>query len=345
MNPSFPEKEVQRLKLHRLAELDARSENPEQISDDVFELLLYPRDHPYGRPYLGTSSSVRSFTREDVVGFYRKNLRPGNAELVVVGDGHPDEIVPALEARFGAWPAGVIPLRPPVPQPVQAHDRPLCFIDRPGSAQSVVTIGWVGSTGQSEDYEALHLLSAILGGASSGRINWNLRDAKGYTYGFSSTFPPRRGPAPFILTGPVQTSATKEALVELFQELANLTGPKTITGEEITAMETSTVPWAFSRFETTGGVADRMAYLITTGLDADYYVTHIGKIGLIKKADVDRVAREYLKPELMTILVVGDRARIEAPLRSLPFVKTIRLIDVDGTPVPDRPARTPARAE
>jgi zinc protease len=338
LNPSFPDNEVRRLKLHRLAELEARSKNPEQIADDVFELLLYPRDHPYGRPYLGTRNSVQSITRDDVVDFYRKNLLPGNAELVVVGDVRPDEIVAALQARFEAWQPGAIPSPPPLPRPVPSPDQPLYLIDRPGSAQSIVTIGRVGSTRKSDHYEALDRLSTVLGGASSGRINWNLRDAKGYTYGFSSMFPPRRGPAPFLLTGPVQTSATKDALAELIKEMTNLTGPKTITEGEITAMETSTIPWAFSRFETTGGVADRIAYLVAAGLDDDYYATHLGKTDLVTKAEVDRVAREYLKPELMTILVVGDRARIEGPLKSLPFVKTICLLDVDGKPLQARTA-------
>jgi zinc protease len=173
-----------------------------------------------------------------------------------------------------------------------------------------------------------------LGGSSSGRINWNLRDKKGFTYGLSSEFPFRLGPSPFSLTGPVQTSATKESLVELMKEMVDLTGIKAITEEEIERMEANKVPQTFSIFETTNGIAGQIFNLIAQNRDDNQYGSRVGEARPVTADDAVRVAKQYFKPELMTILVVGDRTKIEGPLKSLPFVKNICLLDADGEAIP-----------
>ena len=183
MNPSFPEKELDRLKLQRLSQLKARADDAEQTAAAVFPRLIYGPDHPYGRPDLGTPASVRSITRDDVVAFYKRIMVPGNAALVVVGDVQPDTIAAALEARLASW-AGPGPASPPshrCRRPRQAGT--LYLIDKPAAAQSVLTVGRIGAARKSPDFSALMVMNAILGGQFASRINSNLREDKGYSYG------------------------------------------------------------------------------------------------------------------------------------------------------------------
>ena len=184
LNPSFPEKELNRLKLQRLAQLKARADDAEQTAAAVFPRLIYGLDHPYGRPDLGTPDSVQSITRDDAVAFYKRIMVPGNAALVVVGDVQPDAITAALEARLRTWPPGPVPQPPSVcTAGVPAASRTLYLIDKPAAAQSVLTVGKIGAARKSPDFFALTVMNAILGGQFVSRINMNLREDKGYSYG------------------------------------------------------------------------------------------------------------------------------------------------------------------
>ena len=182
LNPHFADQDLQRLKPERLATLERSEDNAETIASDVFPRLLYPPEHPYRRPSLGTAESIKSIARDDVVVFYRQKFVPGNAELVVVGDVTPETIVSALEARLGSWQAGTIPAHPRVNTPEPAPNRPLYLIDVPGTTQSVITVGRLGPRGDSELYNTVSMIVSLC----SGRINSNLRQEKGFTYAFTS---------------------------------------------------------------------------------------------------------------------------------------------------------------
>ena len=202
LNPSFPEKELDRLKLQRLAQLKARADDAEQTAAAVFPRLIYGPDHPYGRPDLGTPASVQSITRDDAVAFYKRIMVPGNAALVIVGDVQPDAITAALEARLGAWPPGPVPPPPPLlPAPAAAGVGNVYLIDKPAAAQSVLTVGKIGAARKSPDFFSLTVMNAILGGQFASRINLNLREDKGYSYGAESSFSFLRGPGPFEAGG------------------------------------------------------------------------------------------------------------------------------------------------
>jgi zinc protease len=341
LNPSFPDEEVRRHQIDRLGLLQARADHPHQIADDVFPRLLYPSDHPYARPRLGTLESVQSIARDDVVAFYRTHFVPGNSALVVVGDVRLDVIASALEARFARWMPGPIPPAPSFPPiPAPAVRPTIDLIDTPGSAQSVLAIGRTGTTVHAPDRYALSLLRDKLGG----RINSKLRDEKGYSYGFSTQLELRKDAGPLVATGSVETAATKEALADVLNEVTGLAGERPVTEEEITEIQDGLIPPWFDRFETIAGVAAGVSYLVSEELPDDYYATEQSRMGAVTKADFDRVAKEYLIPERMTILVVGDRSRIEASLRALPSVKSIRLLDTAGRPLADAPAPKPAAA-
>ncbi len=183
--------------------------------------MIYGPDHPYGRPDLGTAASVKSITRDDVVAFCKQIMVPANAALVVVGDVEPDSITAAIESRLGAWPAGPAPRSRPrsiaaVPKIARGT---IYLVDKPAAAQTVLTVGRIGAARKSPDVFALSLMNAVLGGQFISRINMNLREDKGYSYGVESSFSFLRGPGPFETVATVQTAVTKESLVEVFKEL------------------------------------------------------------------------------------------------------------------------------
>ncbi|MFI5459509.1 MAG: M16 family metallopeptidase [Isosphaerales bacterium] len=345
LNPVFPDKELNRLKLQRLAQLKARADDAEQTASAVFPRLIYGVKHPYGRPDLGTPGSVRSITRDDAVAFTKRIMVPGNAVLVVVGDVRTDAISASLETRFRTWAPG------PVPQPpslaitqVPLERRTVYMIDKPAAAQSVLTIGKIGASRRSPDFFALTLMNAILGGQFVSRINMNLREDKGYSYGAESSFSFLRGPGPFEAGGTVQTAVTKESLVELLKELTDITGRRPVTEAELAFAKQRMIQGFPSRFETTFGVAGQVAVLVADELPDDEFNHYQSRIEAVAKADVDRVARAYITPEKMAILVVGDRAQIERPLESLSFVKTIQRLDPEGNSVTAPAAAKPAAA-
>jgi zinc protease len=196
-------------------------------------------------------------------------------------------------------------------------------------------VGEVGVKRLTEDYVPLTVMNAVLGGEFSSRINLNLREDKGYTYGAHSSFAFRLGPGPFYAGGSVQTNVTKEALVELIKELTDVTGPRTITEAELDFAKDRIVRGFPAQFETTGNVAGTLSELVMFDLPDDEFVTYPSRVSAVTRADVDRVARQYLHPDRLSILIVGDRAKVEGPLKTLPFVRVVNLLDTEGKPIPD----------
>jgi zinc protease len=330
-NPAFPEKELERLRRQRLSHLKARADDPEQTAAAVFPRLIYGLEYPYGRPDLGTPGSVKSITRDDVAAFMRRIMVPGNAALVIVGDVQPDAIAAALEARLAAWAPGPVPPPPslePIPAPPQG--RPVYLIDKAGAAQSILAIGRVGASRKSPDYHAMVVMNAILGGQFTSRINVNLRQEKGYSYGAESGFAFYRGPGPFVAGGPVESGVTKEALEELFKELAGIAGARPVTDDELAFAKERIILGFPGRFETTFGVAGQLAVLVADALPDDEFERYQPRVEALTKGDVDRVASRYITPDRMTVLIVGDRSKIDGPLKSLPWVKGIRPLDPEG---------------
>jgi zinc protease len=333
MKPSFPEKELSRLKLQRLAQLKARADDPEQTAAAVFPRLIYGTDHPYGRPDVGTAHSVESITREDAVAFYTRIMVPGNASLVVVGDVRPDTITAALETRLRKWVPGPVPAAPSI-SPPRAVPRPSVYlIDKPAAAQSVVTVGKIGAARKSPDYFALSVMNAILGGQFASRLNMNLREDKGYSYGAQSRFSFLKGPGPFEAGATVQTAVTKESLVEIEKELTDIAGRRPVTEAELSFAKQGLIQGFPNRFETTFGVAGQIANLVIDDLPDDEFTQYQARLEAVTNAEVNRVAREYITRPAMTILVVGDRSGVEGPLKSLPFVQSVKALDTEGNPI------------
>jgi len=340
LHPSFPEKELERLRVQRISALLRRADSPPAIAGQVFPRLLYGEAHPYGRT--DTPRSVKSLTREDVASLYRTLFVPNNSALIVVGDTTPDAILPVLESALKDWKPGS-PVARTVPQPPPSNPVTIYLVDKPGAVQSILAVGQVGVARNTPDYFPLTILNAILGGQFSSRINLNLREAKGYTYGARSSFRFQVGPGPFEASAPVKTEDTRPALIELVKELTDITGPRPATDAELAFAKDRVIKGFPARFETIGGgrggpgLAGTLAELVLYDLPADYFTTYRDKVESVTQADVHRVARKYLDPGRMTILIVGDRAKVEPTLKDLPFAKMVNLLDTEGNPAAASP--------
>src|SRR5262249_24866208 len=204
------------------------------------------------------------------------------------------------------------------------------LIHKPAAAQSGLPVARTGAARRSPDYFALTLMNAILGGQFVSRINMNLREDKGYSYGAESSFSFLRGPGPFETVATVQTAVTKESLVELFRELSEITEKRPITDAELAFAKQRMKQGFPHRFEHTCGVAGQLGVLIAEELPDDEFLRYQARVDAVTKADVHRVAREFVTPENMAMLVVGDRSSVEPALKSFPFVETIQQLDAEG---------------
>jgi predicted Zn-dependent peptidase len=332
-NPSFPDKEFTRLVTTRMGSFRQRRDNPEQIANVVYTSLVYGPNHPYGHPLTGNEDSLRAITNADVRKFYETYFRPNNSALVVVGDTTLAEIAPKIEAAFANWKQAHVPAVDVSAAPVQRERTQIYLVDRPGSAQSVIQVGQVGVPRSSLDYFPLLVMNTMLGGQFTSRINLNLREDKGYTYGARSSFEFRRGAGPFVANAPVFTDVTKQSVYELMKELRGIRGEIPVTPAELEYAKQALIRGFPRTFETPAQIADRLETLVTYDLPDTYFNSYIERVKAVTVDDVNRVARQYLNPDRMAIVIVGDRQRIEPGLRSLEDLGGhISYVDTEGKP-------------
>jgi predicted Zn-dependent peptidase len=330
MHPSFPQKEVERLKKQRLTELLQAKDRARDIADRVFTSVLYGSEHPYGHPPTGTEESTRAITRADAKGFYDSHYRPNNATLIVVGDLTVDDVERRARSLFGNWPRRAVP-DTRYPAATAASAVPTVFlVDKPGAPQSSIRIGNIGVPRSTTDYFALQVMNTILGGSFTSRLNQNLREKKGYTYGAASGFSMRRQAGPFTARAEVTGAKTDSALVEFLRELRAIRD--TVSDAELTRAKRYLQLGLPSDFETTTDIAFQLVPVVLYGLPADYYATYVQQIERITQSEVQRVARQYVDPSRMSIVIVGDRASIEGGIRAV-NVGTISVRDLSGAPL------------
>jgi zinc protease len=317
--PAFPTREIARVRNERLTSILEELDRPTVVAEQQFATRIYGPNHPYGWPTQGTAVTVPGINGSQIREFYRTYYRPNNAHLIVVGNVSAAEIMPMLERALGGWQQAPVPAvsEPAAPAP-QAGTR-VYLIDKPGAAQSEIRIGHLGVPRSSEDYFPLLVMNSILGGQFSSRINLNLREDKGYTYGARSSFSMRRQAGPFVASAGVQTPSTKESVVEFMKELEGIRGAIPITDEEVEFAKAGIVLAEPRRQETNEQVAGRVQELVLYDLPLDYFDTYTQRVQAVTRTDVERVAREYLNPEQFAIVVVGDRSTVEAGLRELPY--------------------------
>ncbi len=331
-NPSFPESELELQRKSRLASLLQRRDDANAIAGVVYASLLYGRNHPYGHPTVGDEGSVKAITNEDVRRFYQTYYRPNNAALIVAGDVKPATLLPKLERAFSSWKRGEVAAIQ-IETPPARERAGLYIVDRPGAAQSVLMIGQVGQPRSTPDYFPLLVLNTVLGGQFTSRVNMNLREEKGYTYGARTSFDYRRGAGPFAATAGVHTAVTRESVFEFLKELRGVRGERPVTTEELEFGRQAIIRGFPRTFETSEQIAGRLTDVVLYNLPDDYFNNYIARVRAVTLAEVERVANRYLDPSRMAILVVGDRKVIEPSLRSLADVgQTITFVDPEGRP-------------
>jgi zinc protease len=333
LNPAFAAADFERLKAQRLAAISREKSEPNAMAMRVMPRLVYGEGHAYATPFsgTGTEAAVSALSREDVVAFHQRWFRPNNATLVVAGDVTLEDLQPLVAKLFGAWPSGDVPGKSLAA--VKRPDQPRIFIvDKPGAVQSLITAAEVAPPKSSPDDLALETMNRILGGSFSSRINMNLREDKHWSYGARSSAQGARGQRPFYASAPVQTDKTAESLREVLSELRGIRGERPITEAELKkAKDIATLTLA-GRWETTGAVLASMTDLVRFGLDDSYWGRYPAAIAALQLEDVERVARDVVAPDAMTWVVVGDRAKIEAPIRAL-AIAPVEIVDADGNPV------------
>lgn len=314
LNPSFPTDELERLRKQRLTSLLQLRDRGPAIADRAYAAILYGNDHPYGRPLGGTEAATEAMTRADLENFYSSYYRPNNSTLVVVGDVTPADIEARIGRLFGAWQRGEVP-RTQYSKPSAASRTTVYLIDKPGAPQSSVRIGSIGVPRSTDDYFALEVMNTILGGSFTSRLNQNLRETKGYTYGAGSGFAMRREAGPFTAYAEVTGTKTDSALVEFMKELRAILD--TVPQSELEKAKKYLQLGLPADFETTRDISFRLAPVVTYGLPLDYYNTYVQNIEQVTQQDIQRVARKYIDPAQLAIIIVGDRTSVEPTLKAL----------------------------
>ena len=316
LRPNFTAQELDRLREERLTGLKQLRDNPPAIASVAFPLLVYGPSHRYGISANGTEETLRAFTPGDLRSFHTGHYRSDNAAMVVVGDVTPADVLPRLERAFGGWKAAdPAPTVASVPTARQLEKRQVFLVDKPGAAQSVIAIGWVGVPRSTPDYAALEVMNTILGGSFTSRLNQNLREQHGYAYGAGSAFDMRLSAGPFAARASVQTDKTAESVTEFFNELTGMREP--IPAEEVDKARNYVALSYPGQFETTSGIAGQIAELIVYGLADDTLARFVSRVMAVTPADVARVAKTYLQPERFAVVIVGDRQAVEAGIRAL----------------------------
>lgn len=316
LGPSFPENELERLRKERLTSLLQARDDPAEIVRIAFPRIVFGARHRYGIPALGTEVSLKAMRLDDLRAFYRSHYRPDNATLLIVGDVTAATALPQLEKAFGGWKAEGPPVtRTTLVDPPQPTRRQIYIIDKPGAAQSQIRIGWVGVPRTTKEYATLEVLNTILGGSFTSRLNQNLREKHGYSYGAASAFDMRRSAGPFFATAGVQTDKTADALREFFNELENIRKP--IPGEELEKAKNYVALSFPAEFETTGDLARKLEELVVYGLPDETFTSFVDQVTRVTAAVVQNGAARYIQPDKFAVVLVGDRKAIEPGVRAL----------------------------
>jgi zinc protease len=327
--PTFPEAELKRLREERLASLLETEDDPEQLVGVAFPRLIFGPKHRYGSPQIGTPESLGSITIADLKAFHASHYRPADAALIVAGDVTAATIVPMLERALAGWKGGPAPPPASIAGGVapQLKTRQVFLIDKPDAAQSQIRIGWIGVPRATPDYFPLRVLNTILGESFTSRLNTNLREVHGYTYGASSRFDMRLGAGAFFAAAGVQTDKTAESLKEFFIELTRI--HEAVPAEELEKAKNYLALQMPRSFETTRGTANALAQTYLYDLPADYYATFADRVRAVTAADVKRVADKYIQPDKFAVVIIGDRKAIE------PGIKTLNLGTLTVVPAAD----------
>jgi zinc protease len=331
VNPSFPPEALERLRAQRLVALTQARDQPGAIASRVFPRIVYGDAHPYGQNI--TEATLKAITRDDVVAFHRAYFRPGQALVTVVGDVNAADAKASIEKALAAWPRGGEKPAFQYPAVPASRASTIYLADKPGAAQSTFAIGTTGPPRSTPDYFALQVMNTMLGGMFQSRLNANIREEKGYSYGVGSSFAYGKGPGAFRAGGDIVSAKSDAALMEFMKELRGIRGERPITDEELSTAKDALTQRLPGTFASAQSINTAIVSLWTQGLPDDYYQQYAARIAAVRREDVVRVARQYVDVDHLVIVIVGDRSTIEGPLRAT-RVAPVVITDIEGNPVP-----------
>jgi zinc protease len=330
LNPAFPQKELDRLRKARLAQIKQEKTQPIGIALRVLPALMYGRDHAYSLPLTGsgTEESVARITRDSLVNYHQTWFKPNNATMIVVGDTTMEEIKPKLEKLFRRWQPGNVPIKNIGNVDLPDKDR-IYIIDRPDAVQSIIFAANVAPPAGQGNEIAIETMNEIIGGSFTSRINMNLREDKHWAYGARSVVVSTKGQRPYIAYAPVQTDKTMESMAEIKRELKEYLGENPATDEELEKVKNNNTLSLPGRWETASAVLRDIGEIVTYDLPDDYWDTYADNVRNLSLEQIAEAADDVIKPDNLLWVVVGDREKIEPRIRELELGEIIHL-DADG---------------
>jgi predicted Zn-dependent peptidase len=327
LHSTFPAEALERIRGRTLVQLQQQKDQPNAIASNVFAKVVYGDQHPYGR--VVTEATVNAVTRDDIVAFHDRYFQPGRAVITVTGDVTPAAAQAAVEKAFAAWPGGGARPAWDYPPPPPLRPTTIYLVDKPNAAQSVFAIGLPGPARDTPDYYAIQVMNNLLGGLFQSRLNHNIREVKGYSYGVGSGFGFGRGPGPFRAGGGIVTAKTDSALIEFMREFHGVEGEVPFTDDEISQGKESLIQSLPRRFSSVNGIGASVGLLFTQDLPQTYYQDLPAKINAVTREDLVRVATKYVDLAHLDIVIVGDRSAVEGPLKATGIAPVV-LLDRDG---------------
>lgn len=334
LNSTFPADALERRRGQMLVALTQAKDQPNTIASNVFSRVLYGEQHPYGR--VTTEETVKAITRDDIVNFHNAYFQPSRAVITIVGDVDPAAVKATVEKAFANWPAGGARATFDYPLPPAPKSTTIYLVDKPNAAQSTFAIGEPGPPRNTPDFYAIQVMNTILGQLFQSRLNHLIREVRGFSYGVRSDFFFGRGPGAFRTGGDIVTAKTDSALVDFMNELRGVQGGKPFTEDEIQQGKESLIQGLVRRFESVGATGSSISGLYVQDLPESYFNTYAQNVNAVTADDLVRVAKKYIDLDHLNIVVVGDRATIEEPLRKT-GIAPIVVLDINAKPVPATP--------
>ena len=334
-NPAFRDDDLTRIRGQWLAHIAQEKTQPRGIALRTLPPLLYGEGHAYAIPFTGSGNeaAINALSAKDLRAYVGDRLRPDNAKILVAGDTTLEAIIPELDAVFGDWkaPKGAIPKKNIGTVEVPAKPR-VYLVDKPGAQQSLILAGVLAPSTKAKNDLEIQTMNGAFGGTFTSRLNMNLREDKHWAYGAFSFLVGAIGQRPFMLYAPVQTDKTAESAAELLRESKDLIGPRPLTADEIEKIKLGDVRSMPGEYQTTGSLLGAMTGIVAYDRPDDYVQTLKPRIESQTDAAVEAAAKEVIRPDALTWIVVGDLKKIEQPVRDLK-IGTVEVIDTDGKPV------------
>lgn len=330
-DPTFSQSDFDRLRTQTIASYQRSQSTVEGLGSRIFNMAIFDPSTPYSRPSAGTAASLGTLTRDEVVAWHHSMYSPKNTTLILIGDLTPAAARSVAQQAVGSWNTPAPSLSPFVGKALPMTTNRVILVDRPGSVQSAIYVGQPSVGYESPDVLSLVATAQVLGGGFSSRMNMNLREKHGWSYGAFSTYSPLKGTGAFYVRSTVRTNATDSSLAEAVREVRRIVA-EPVPATELSDAVTNVVSSFPSSVQTVQGLMGRLTNVVVYGLPLDYYSTYRERLASVTPTDISRMGSSYFKPDALTIVAVGDLKTIEAPIRAL-NLGTVEVWDTEGKKV------------